>query len=64
MTASKHVTLWCDEPHCNQLLEVGSDSKVEEARKSARITDGWRSTKGGKDFCSQHRLTASGKVRR
>lgn len=48
MSASKHVTLWCDADWCNNWTDHGRSS-ITETRQLAQL-EGWVRSKG-KDFC-------------
>ena len=48
MSASKHVTLWCDFAECNAWTDHG-DREVRATRRMAR-SEGWV-YRGGGDFC-------------
>lgn len=54
MTASKHVTLWCDDDVCMAWTDFG-DRRVEETRRKARL-HGWVRV-DGKDFCCPEHAT-------
>jgi hypothetical protein len=59
VTATKHVTLWCDAKGCHESLEVGGESSFGPARDYARRL-GWRYGKtprarsAAHDFCPEH----------
>lgn len=56
MSASKHVTIWCDVnaddapyPYCRHHIEVGETDSINVARRNIK-TAGWRRVKG-QDVC-------------
>jgi hypothetical protein len=60
VTATKHVTLWCDTEGCHTFLEIGGESSFGPAREYARRF-GWRLGKMTRrarstthDFCPEH----------
>lgn len=68
MTAEKYVTLWCDEPGCEEFRETGYSSNAV-ARSEAK-NFGWAYVAGGsmsrtstppKDYCATHRPPRNGK---
>ncbi len=58
MTATKHITIWCDFTDCVEWIDHG-ESTVEETRRLARL-EGWvrrRVGMGYQDLCRKHRET-------
>ena len=53
MTATKHVTLWCDQRGCSAYLEVSQAATDRKARDIAR-DEGWRHPDTRKDYCPKH----------
>jgi hypothetical protein len=70
MSASKHVTIWCDHVPCDGWHDAG-EATVTHARDKAKA-DGWRVNAPDSrrppgnnqrlDFCPDHRLAPSGEA--
>lgn len=52
MTIVKFVTMWCDEPNCDNCVDTG-EREARAARTWAYKVAHW-AFRDGKDYCDQH----------